>query len=67
MTASLLTDSQRSALRWLEERGGTGVWEKPQNTVLVAAGERAPHQRSTWNSLRDKGYIRISTSRVRCL
>jgi len=39
-----------SALKWLINRGGTGVFEKNRQ-VLIAAGERAPVMRSTWNKL----------------
>jgi len=36
-----MTRSQSEALEWLRERNGTGVWERPGATVLIAAGERA--------------------------
>ena len=59
-----MTKAQGEALRWLRERNGTGVWEKPGATVLVAAGERAPHTRGTWNALRDLGLLKIEGRRV---
>lgn len=51
------------ALRWLKERGGTGVFDK--KGALLAAGERAPVMRSTWNKLRDAKKIIIEGKRVR--
>ena len=59
-----MTRSQSEALEWLRERNGTGVWERPGATVLIAAGERAPHIRGTWNALRDLGLIVIEGRRV---
>lgn len=38
-----------SALKWLRNRNGDGVFDR--NQVLIAAGERAPVMRSTWNKL----------------
>lgn len=64
MAAVRLTEAQSRALDWLRERNGTGVWEKPGSCVLIAAGERAPFTRRTWNALRDAGFIRIEDRRV---
>ena len=47
MTA--LTKSQLSALLWLRNRNGDGVFDK--HRVLVAAGEKAPIMYSTWLAL----------------
>lgn len=49
------TKSESEALRWLLERHGDGVFDL--NGVLLAAGERAPFRRKTWNSLRDLGLV----------
>ena len=46
-----LTDAQRGALKWLALRNGDGLFDK--NGVLVAACEKAPVRRSTWNRLID--------------
>jgi len=43
------TKAQRSALKWLRNRNGDGVFDK--SGVLVAGGERAPVMRATWNHL----------------
>lgn len=51
-----MTKAQRDALKWLDERNGDGVFER-NNQVLIAAGERAPFARSTWNALRDLGLV----------
>lgn len=50
-----LTDSQKSALLWLRNRNGDGVFDKHQ--VLTAAGERAPYLRSTWSKLESCGLV----------
>lgn len=50
-----LTEAQRAALRWLREHNGDGLFDKCG--VLVAAGERAPVMRSTWNLLRDARFV----------
>jgi hypothetical protein len=44
-----LTGSQKSALKWLINHTGDGLFDK--NGVLTAAGERAGVMRSTWNAL----------------
>lgn len=48
-----MTGAQREAVKWLSEHNGDGIFDK--NGVLVAAGERAPFMRSTWNALADLG------------
>lgn len=48
-----MTPAQREALFWLRQHNGDGVFDK--FGVLLAAGERAPFTRSTWNALRDAG------------
>ncbi len=50
-----LTKNQTTALRWLKDHGGDGVFDK--NGVLLAMGERAPCMRATWNALRDAGHV----------
>jgi len=48
------TEAVLSALLWLKNRGGDGVFDK--NQVLNAAGERAPYMRSTWTKLCRAGW-----------
>lgn len=50
-----LTKAQTTALRWLEERGGDGVFDL--NGVALAQGETAEVTRSTWNALRKAGKV----------
>jgi hypothetical protein len=50
-----MTRAQKDALKWLSEHNGDGCFD--QNGVLLAAGERAPFMRSTWNHLRDQGLV----------
>jgi hypothetical protein len=57
------TIARRQAYEWLRDRNGTGVFET-NNSVLLAAGERAPFMRGTWNALRDMGAIIINERRV---
>lgn len=54
-----LTKAQLAALKWLRNRGGTGIFERNRQ-VLIAQGERAGVTRSTWNSLRNNHYLNIS-------
>lgn len=44
-----LTKAQRAAVKWFHNRGGDGVFTKGQ--VLLARGELAAVNRSTWNAL----------------
>lgn len=48
-----MTRSMRSALLWLRNRNGDGMFAK--DGVLLAGGDRAPVMRSTWNKLKDAG------------
>lgn len=50
-----MTKAQEAALAWLRERNGDGCFDR--NGVLLAAGERAPVTRGTWNALRDLGLV----------
>jgi hypothetical protein len=43
------------ALSWLSKRGGDGCFDL--NGVALAAGESAPHTRTTWNNLELIGLI----------
>jgi len=49
------TPSMLSALLWLKNRNGDGVFDR--NQVLTAAGERAPIMRSTWSKLEAAGLV----------
>lgn len=59
-----MTPAQREALLWLQEHNGDGVFDKCG--VLLAAGERAPFCRSTWNALRDAGAVEMYGTGRRC-
>lgn len=50
-----MTKAQTEAPKWLNDRGGDGVFDK--HGVALAQGETAPVMRSTWNGLRDAGLI----------
>lgn len=50
-----LTSAQLSALKWLRNRNGDGVFDRHQ--VLTAAGERAPVMRATWTKLEHAGLV----------
>jgi len=54
-----------SALLWLKNRTGDGVFDR--NQVLTAAGERAPVMRSTWSKLENDGLVEryLSNRRLR--
>lgn len=58
------TNSQLSALKWLINRNGDGVFEK-NNSVLLAGGERAPVMRGSWNALAAAGLVEFYGTR-RC-
>ena len=58
-----VTGPQLSALKWLLNRNGDGVVDK--TGVIVAAGERAPVMRLTWNKLRDLGLVEFYLDRRR--
>lgn len=57
MSADKPTDAQKAALKWLINRTGDGVFDK--TLCLVAAGERAGVNRSTWSRLHDLGLVEI--------
>lgn len=59
----MLTSSQKSALLWLRNRNGDGVFDR--NGVFVAGGERAPYMRSTWNKLEADGAVEFYLNRRR--
>jgi hypothetical protein len=63
MTGQILTDAQKSALKWLINRSGDGVFGRDQ--VLVAGGCRAPIMRSTWNRLAQAGAVEFYMKRRR--
>ncbi|RWP64892.1 hypothetical protein [Mesorhizobium sp.] len=58
-----MSPSCLSALKWLRNRNGDGVFDR--NQVLVAAGERAPIMRSTWNKLADADLVEFYHDRRR--
>lgn len=47
--------AQNDALLWLAAHNGDGVFDR--NGVLLAAGEKAPVMRATWNALIDAGKV----------
>lgn len=55
------TPSQLAALKWLRNRNADGVFDK--SGVLVAACERAPVMRRTWNLLSVQGFTEIYNKR----
>lgn len=55
------TQSQLSALKWLINRNGDGMFER-NNSVVLAAGDRAPVMRGTWNALAKLGLVEIYQS-----
>lgn len=55
MTGNSITDAQRAALKWFRNRGGDGVFDRTQ--CLIARGERAGVNRSTWSALERAGLI----------
>lgn len=55
MRGRTMTKAQAAALKWLFERGGDGIFDR--HGVLLAAGESAPHTRSTWNALAAIGAV----------
>lgn len=50
-----MNKAQSEALKWLREHNGDGLFDV--HGVVVAAGEKAPFMRSTWNALRDAGAV----------
>jgi hypothetical protein len=57
-----ITQSQADALKWLKDHNGDGCFDR--NGVVLSAGESAPVMRSTWNALRDAGYVEFYRNRV---
>lgn len=55
MSARVMTDAMKAALKWFREHGGDGIFDN--DGVLLAAGERAPFMRSTWNRLHELGLV----------
>lgn len=60
---TIVTPSQLSALKWLLNRNGDGMFDK--NGVLLAAGQSAPVMRSTWNALVSAGLVEEYANRKR--
>lgn len=58
----MATPSMLAALKWLRNRNGDGVFET-NNQVVLAAGERAPVMRSTWNKLVAEGLVEFYAKR----
>lgn len=50
-----MTDAMNAAMKWLREHGGDAAFDK--YGVALAMGETAPHERKTWNALRDLGLV----------
>lgn len=61
----MATEAQRAALKWLRDRGCEGVFGK-RGGVLLAAGDWAPFNRSTWNALKDAGLVYWDSKIRRC-
>lgn len=57
------TDAQLSALKWLKNRNGDGVFDR--FNVFTAAGERAPIMRATWNRLAEHGLVEFYANKRR--
>ncbi|TIL30011.1 hypothetical protein [Mesorhizobium sp.] len=58
-----MSPSCLSALKWLRNRNGDGVFDR--NQVLVAGGERAPVMRATWNKLQAAELVEFYMERRR--
>lgn len=52
-----ITPAMKSALEWLTERGGDGVFSRRHGHTMLAAGEIAPFMRATFNKLREAGLV----------
>lgn len=50
-----LTGAQKDALKWLSEHNADGVFDR--YGLLLAAGERGPFMRSTWDALGVLGLV----------
>ena len=62
-----VTEHMKSALLWLRNRNGDGVFaEKNNKSVLIAGGQRAPIMRATWTRLEAEGLVeRYAKRRLR--
>lgn len=49
----MATKAMLSALLWLKNRNGDGVFDR--YNVLTAGGEKSPVMRSTWSKLESEG------------
>jgi hypothetical protein len=59
-----LTTAQKRALQWLSSHNGDGIFD--QHNVLLAAGERGPFMKATWNFLTKMGLLQTyNLKRVR--
>jgi hypothetical protein len=59
------TPAQLSALKWLRNRNGDGVFAG-KGQVLLAGGERAGVMRGTWSALERLGFVeRYNIRRLR--
>ena len=61
---SHVTASMNEALAWLAAHNGDGAFCDVGNTFL-AAGERAPVMRATWNRLEELGLVEFYEDRKR--
>lgn len=65
-----LTEAQMAALRWLYRHNGDGAFAfGGKGKALIAAGEVAPVNRTTWNILQGLGLIEYyggKSGRARC-
>lgn len=60
-----VTDSMKSALLWLRNRGGEGVFAERNRMVLLARGDRAGVMRTTWSRLTSSGLVEKDGRRLR--
>lgn len=65
-----MTDAQKDALRWLGRHNGDGAFAfGGKGKALIAAGEVAPVNRATWNTLQAMGHVEYyggKSGRARC-
>lgn len=59
----IMSDAMKSALLWLRNRNGDGVFDRTQ--VLTAAGQRAGVTRQTWNRLATLGFVEFYQNKRR--
>lgn len=63
-----ITPAMKTALEWLTERGGDGVFSRRHGHTVLAAGEVAPFMRATFNKLREAGLVEFyGERRIRVL